>query len=45
VDIGLRQFMDICLAENERRMRHLDDRLLRPQIMPRLAKIARLFVR
>jgi len=45
VDIGLREFMDICLAENDRRMRHLDDRLLRPQIMPRLAKVARLFVR
>jgi rubrerythrin len=45
VDIGLREFMDICLAENERRMGNLDGRLLRPKIMPRLAKTLRLFVR
>jgi len=44
VDISPRGFMDLCLSENERRMSHLDPRLLRPTLMPRLAKLARRFV-
>jgi hypothetical protein len=45
VDISMRQFMDLCLAENERRLGYLDPRLLRPRIMPRATKAARLFMR
>ena len=45
VDINLREFIDMCLAENARRMQHMDPRLLRPQIMPRLARMARVFAR
>jgi hypothetical protein len=45
VDIGLREFMQLCLDENQRRMSHLDPRLLRPQIMPRAVRLALLFVR
>ena len=45
VDIELPQFMDLCLSENNRRMSHLDQRLLRPMIMPRAVKAARFFIR
>ena len=45
VDIELAAFMDMCLAENDRRMALLDPRLKRPMIMPRLIKAARFFIR
>lgn len=45
VDIELAGFMDLCLAENDRRMASLDRRLLRPMIMPRAVKAARFFIR
>lgn len=45
VDIELAQFMDLCLAENARRMDSLDARLLRPRIMPAAVKAARVFIR
>jgi hypothetical protein len=44
VDIALGPFMDLCLSENDRRMAHLDPRLLRPTIMPTLVRLARRFM-
>ncbi len=40
-----RAFMEICLAENERRLGYYDDRLLRPQFMPRLVRLALPFMK
>lgn len=40
-----RSFISSCLAENERRMAGLDAMLLRPKIMPMLARIALIFLR
>ncbi len=37
--------IDICLREDKRRMAGYDARLLRPSTMPRLARLARLFIR
>ncbi|HET9148528.1 MAG TPA: ferritin-like domain-containing protein [Acetobacteraceae bacterium] len=37
--------MDICLEENEKRMAGYDERLLRPNTMPRLTRFARLFIK
>ncbi|HEY1855920.1 MAG TPA: ferritin-like domain-containing protein [Acidocella sp.] len=37
--------MDICLEEDKKRMAGYDRRLLRPTTMPRLTRIARLFIR
>ena len=37
--------IDICLEEDKKRMAGYDPRLLRPTTMPRLARLARLFVR
>ncbi|HVE21295.1 MAG TPA: ferritin-like domain-containing protein [Acidocella sp.] len=37
--------IDICLEEDKKRMAGYDPRLLRPTTMPRLARMARLFVR
>ncbi len=37
--------IDICLREDKRRMAGYDARLLRPTTMPRLARLARLFIR
>jgi hypothetical protein len=45
VDIELAGFMDLCLAENTRRMGSLDARLQRPVIMPTMVKAARVFIR
>jgi hypothetical protein len=41
IDVGLKDFVTLCLAENDRRMRGLDSRLLRPTILPTLARLAR----
>jgi hypothetical protein len=38
------QMIDLCLAENERRMAGYDARLLRPNTVPFLAKLARRFL-
>ena len=35
-----RAFMEICLAENARRLGRYDERLLRPQFMPRMVRLA-----
>ncbi len=37
--------MDVCLAEDKKRMAGYDQRLLRPTTMPRLVRLARLFIR
>lgn len=45
VDISARELLTLCLAENERRFSGYDPRLLRPQTMPRLVRIALRFMR
>jgi hypothetical protein len=44
-DTGLAELMEICLAENERRLARYDPRLLRPRIVPGLVRFAGLFLR
>jgi hypothetical protein len=44
-DIDVAALIDLCLAENERRMSLYDDRLLRPFAVPALARLARRFMR
>jgi len=44
-DINVAQLIDLCLAENERRMGLYDRRLLRPFAVPALAALARRFMR
>jgi hypothetical protein len=44
-DIDVAELIEICLAENERRMSAYDRRLLRPFAVPALAKLARRFMR
>ena len=43
MDPGL--LIEICLEEDKKRMAGYDERLVRPTTMPRLARIARLFIR
>jgi len=38
--VGLRTLLALCLAENEQRFAGYDERLLRPQTMPRLVRCA-----
>jgi hypothetical protein len=45
IDLSLPVLLDLCLAENARRMSGYDARLLRPQAMPRLMCFARRFLR
>lgn len=44
-DIDVAELIDMCLAENERRMSLYDRRLLRPRLVPALARLARRFMR
>jgi hypothetical protein len=44
-DLPLPVLLDICLAENDRRMAGYDLRLLRPMTIPRLVRFARRFMR
>jgi hypothetical protein len=44
-DIKVGELIDICLAENKRRMSLYDRRLLRPALIPALARLARRFIR
>jgi hypothetical protein len=44
-DINVATLIDICLAENSRRMSAYDKRLLRPAVVPALARLARRFMR
>ena len=45
IDLKPAALIDLCLAENERRMAGYDPRLLRPQVVPRLGRFARRFLR
>jgi hypothetical protein len=40
-DLGIRELLDLCLTENDRRFARYDERLVRPQLMPRLARAMR----
>jgi hypothetical protein len=44
ISVKPRDVLDICLAENDRRMLPYDARLLRPTLVPRLARLARRFI-
>ena len=44
-DIDTSELMDLCLAENARRMEGYDLRLKRPETVPRLVRFARRFMR
>jgi hypothetical protein len=44
-DIDVTELVDICLAENDRRMTLYDPRLPRPSTVPALARFARRFMR
>ncbi len=40
-----RQFLDVCLRENERRLDPYDPRLLRPTFVPSIARALRRIVK
>jgi hypothetical protein len=44
-DISVADLMDVCLAENDRRLAPYDPRLLRPRLVPRMVRLARRFIR
>jgi hypothetical protein len=44
VDVGVRELMTICLAENDRRFSGYDDRLCRPTTTPSLVRFALRFM-
>jgi hypothetical protein len=39
-EISARRFLETCLRENRRRLSHYDERLLRPRLVPPLARFA-----
>ena len=43
--ISLAGLVDLCLAENDRRLAGYDPRLIRPAVVPRLMRLARRFLR
>jgi hypothetical protein len=43
-DFNLREFLELCLHEDARRMAPYDTRLIRPRLMPRLIKMALFFI-
>jgi hypothetical protein len=45
VDLSAAELIDLCLAENKRRLAGYDQRLLRPRFVPGLMRIARRFMR
>ncbi|SDE21195.1 hypothetical protein [Paraburkholderia lycopersici] len=45
VDISVPRLMRLCVAENDRRFSGYDERLLRPETMPRLVRFALRFLR
>ncbi|HYC10747.1 MAG TPA: ferritin-like domain-containing protein [Steroidobacteraceae bacterium] len=44
-DINIAALLDLCLAENHRRMSAYDQRLIRPRAVPALARLARRLMR
>ena len=44
-DIDTAELMDLCLAENDRRLAGYDPRLKRPLTVPRLVRFARKFMK
>ncbi|HVY12614.1 MAG TPA: ferritin-like domain-containing protein [Alphaproteobacteria bacterium] len=44
-DFNVREFLGLCLSENERRMAPFDARLLRPILIPSLVKFALRFIK
>jgi hypothetical protein len=44
VDVGLGDLMDICLAENDRRLSAYDPRLIRPAFVPSMVRLVRRFM-
>ncbi len=45
VELSAGQMIELCLEENARRMSGYDRRLLRPQLVPRVARLARRWLR
>src|SRR5262249_43867213 len=45
VDLSVAALIDVCLEENDRRLSGYDARLLRPNLVPRLMRFARRFMR
>ncbi|HMD65118.1 MAG TPA: ferritin-like domain-containing protein [Stellaceae bacterium] len=43
-DLSIGALLDVCLAENDRRLAGYEPRLLRPAAVPRLARLARRFM-
>jgi hypothetical protein len=41
VDVDVASLMDVCLAENDRRLSGYDPRLVQPRLVPRLVRLAR----
>jgi hypothetical protein len=41
VDLSIGALLDVCLAENDRRLSGYDPRLLRPRVVPCMARLAR----
>jgi hypothetical protein len=44
IDLSVRELIDLCLKENERRLSGYDARLLRPTFVPRLMRLVRLLM-
>ena len=44
-DLSIRGLIEVCLAENDRRLAGYDPRLLRPTVVPSLARFVRRFLR
>jgi hypothetical protein len=45
VDLSVAGLIDVCLAENDRRLAGYDPRLVRPNFVPRLMRLVRRFMR
>ncbi len=44
MDLSPKAFFELCLAENDIRLKGFDNRLLRPEIVPKLVRLARRFM-